>query len=153
MRRNSQLRLLPLALVVLVAACGPTVRAPAAGPGAPAPAEAVDRFLRLAVDQQTTDRYIQMGWIFGNERGPIVRRDPASDVERRMYAISRVLEHEGFELRPQRPVPGRVGNAIQIDVDLTQRGQEFTVPFIVVRGPAQRWYIEEVRLEAITGRQ
>lgn len=141
-------RLLPLALVLAVAACGPSVRAPASGPGAVAPAEAVERFLRLAAEPD----YLQMGWIFGTERGPIIRRDPAGDVERRMYALARVLEHERFEVRAQRPVPGRVGNAILVEVALTQRGREYAVPFTVVRGPGERWYIEEVRVEAITGR-
>lgn len=141
-------RTLPLLLVLLVAACGRSVRPPAAGPGAPAAAAAVERFLNLVAEKD----YVEMGWVFGTEKGPIIRRDPPADVERRMYAIANVLQHERYVIRSESPVPGRIGNAVRFDVALTQRGREHLVPFTAVRGPGQRWFVEQVRLEVITGR-
>jgi hypothetical protein len=141
-------RLLSLLMVLLVAGCGPSLRVPAAGPGGDAPAAAVERFLHLV----TVPDYLEMGWVFGTDRGPIVRRDPPEEVERRMFAIANILQHERFEIRSEAPVPGRVGNAIQLDVNLIQRGRQYLVPFTAVRGPGDRWFVEQIRLEAITGR-
>lgn len=141
------LRILPL-LLVFAAACGPSVRMPQGGPGAEMPAAAVERFLRLAAEKE----YVEMGWVFGTENGPVIRRDSPEDVERRMFALASLLENEMFVVRSQSPVPGRVGAAMQFDVLITQRGREYTVPFTTVRGPGQRWFVEQVRVEAITGR-
>jgi hypothetical protein len=151
MRGFSIGRLMTVAAVLALAACAPALRTPAAGPGAAAPAAAVERFLLLVGDRENNERYLEMGWVFGTDRGPVIRRDPAADVERRMFAIATVLEHERFAVRSQAPVPGRVGNAIVVDVALTQRGREYVVPFTTVRGPGERWFVEQVRLESITG--
>ena len=94
--------------------------------------------------------YAQMGWIFGTAKGPLVRRDPPSDVERRMYALATVLEHSTFAVQGENPVPGRAGAAVQMPVRLTQRGREYTVPFTAVRGPDGRWFIEQIGVEAVT---
>lgn len=104
--------------------------------------------MQLVGDQD----YIGMGWVFGTERGPIIRRDPPRDVERRMAAIANIMQNEGYVVRSQSPVPGRIGGAFRFDVALTTAGREVVVPFTTVRGPGERWFVEEVRLEAITTR-
>lgn len=139
-------RLLVL-LLVLLPACGPRIPPPRYTPGGAAPAEAVDRFLRLAAEHD----YFEMGWVFGTRQGPILRRDPPADVERRMYAIARILDPEHFTIRGQSPIPGTVGTAVRVDVRLVSRGREYSVPFTTVRGPQDRWFVEQVALEAITG--
>ncbi len=136
-----------LPLLVLFAACTTYTPKPKSSPGAEGAAVAVQRFLQLATQKD----YVEMGYVFGTAEGPIMRRDPASDVERRMYALASVLQHEAFVVRGESPVPGRVGNAVELDVRLTQRGQEYVVPFTVVRGPQQRWFVERIGLETITG--
>ncbi len=116
-------------------------------PGAPAPAAAVERFLRLA----SAKSYGEMGWVFGTAQGPIIRRDPAGDVERRMYALASILEHESFSLHGEEPVAGRpAGAAVRMSARLTQRGRRTDVPFLAVRGPEGRWFVEEVGVEALT---
>ncbi|CAN5851087.1 hypothetical protein BH23GEM3_BH23GEM3_12120 [soil metagenome] len=142
------LRAFPLLLVIAAAACGPSLRTPQAGPGAEMPAAAVERFLRLAAEKE----YAEMGWVFGTDRGPVIRRDSPQDVERRMFALANLLENEMFVVSAQSPVPGRTGAAMQFDVLITQRGRQYTVPFTTVRGPGQRWFVEQVQVEAITGR-
>jgi hypothetical protein len=143
------IRIGALALVLFaVTACGGSVRAPAGGPGAMEPAAAVERFMQLAA----VPDYVEMGWIFGTDRGAIIQRDPPGDVERRMYAIATVLRYDEFSIRSQAPVPGRTGSAIRVDVALRQGQRNHVVPFTVVRGPGSRWFIEQVQLEAITGR-
>jgi hypothetical protein len=85
-----------VAVLLVSSACASSgVRQPVGGPGAAAPGAAVERFLSLVSVQD----YIGMGWVFGTDRGPILRRDPARDVERRMAAIANVLKHDQFTIR------------------------------------------------------
>jgi hypothetical protein len=123
---------------------------PAAGPGGPSPVEAVDRFMRLAGGHS----YMEMGWVFGTESGPIARRDPAPNVERRMAMIATILANESYELSQPRPIPGRVGRAVQVDVNLrTAGGGVILIPFTAVNGARGVWYVENVGLESATTRR
>jgi hypothetical protein len=145
-----------LALVpalLLLAACGGGGGGRAGGgpapqgtPGGTAPAATVERFLRLAAEKN----YAQMGYVFGTAEGAIASRDPAPQVERRMYALASVLENQRFVIRGEQPVPGRSGTAVDVDVVLTQRTGVHSVPFTVVRA-GDRWFVEKVDLEKITG--
>lgn len=139
-------RITPVVLLFL-AACATSLPEPRSTPGGPTATVAVQRFLQLA----SVEDYVEMGYIFGTEDGPIIRRDPPSDVERRMYAISNILQHEQFVIGPESPVPGRTGEAVRLEVHLTKRGAEYEVPFVSVRGPDNRWFVEQVDLTAITG--
>lgn len=132
--------------LALLAGCAGRVAPPPGGPGAIAPAVAVERFLQLAADRD----YIQMGWIFGTESGPILRQHPQPEVERRMYAIASVLRHDSFVAGPGSPVPGRMGRAERFVVQIHDGGKRYDVPFIVVRGSGDRWYVEQVDLAAVT---
>jgi hypothetical protein len=119
---------------------------PGAGPGAPAAAAAVERFLQLGDRAE----YLEMGWVFGTQNGAIAAEWPASEVERRMYALATVLRHDSYVIGNPQPVPGRVGRAERFMVTL-HRGTEIRdVPFIVVMGPGNRWFVEQVDIEAIT---
>ena len=140
-------RLLPLAVVFLAAcASAPNPPAPQGTPGAPAPSAAVERFLRLAQEKD----YVQMGWLFGTVEGPVMRRDPSSDVEKRMYALATVLQNQGYTIRGEEPIPGRIGAAVRVNVSLQQGNRRPEVPFVAVRGPDARWFVEQVAVEAIT---
>jgi peptidoglycan/xylan/chitin deacetylase (PgdA/CDA1 family) len=141
-------RLLPLFLVLLFgAACAPSLRAPAGGAGAPAPAAAVDRFLRLAQEKN----YVEMGWIFGTEKGPAIETHPRDRLEKQMYALASVLQHDRYELRGEGTVPGRGMAAMQYRVALIRGASEKVVPITAVRGPGGRWFVEVVDVEALTG--
>ncbi|MBV9774284.1 MAG: hypothetical protein JO040_10065 [Gemmatimonadetes bacterium] len=133
-------------VLALLAGCSQAV-AGARGPtGAPAPAAAAESFMRLAGEKD----YTGMGRVFGTTKGSVLQRDPAGDVERRMYAMASVLQNEGFTIRGEEPVPGRVGAAVRSMVRITHNGRATDVPFTMVRGPEGRWYVEEVGLEAVT---
>lgn len=140
---------LRLLSVLLLAACASGAPAPRSTPGAPAPSAAVERFLRLAQERD----YVEMGWLFGTAQGPVLRRDPATEVEKRMYALSTVLQNEGFTLRAEEPVPGRTGAAVRVTVQLQQGARRPVVPFVAVRGPDARWFVEQVGVEAVTSGQ
>lgn len=135
--------------VLLLAACATGAPAPRSTPGAPAPSAAVERFMSLVQERD----YVEMGWLFGTAQGPVLRRDPASEVEKRMYALSTVLQNEGFTLRGEEPVPGRTGAAVRVTVQLQQGSRRPVVPFVAVRGPDARWFVEQVGVEAVTSAQ
>ncbi len=147
--RLSIRRLLASAVLLLLlgTGCGRSVPPPKSTPGAPAATEAVERFLRLAAARD----YVEMGWIFGTRQGPIIQRDPPPEVERRMFALAQVLEYQRFEIGGESPIPGSVGSSVRVDVRLQNRGRTYDVPFTTVRGPNDRWFVEQVALEAITG--
>ena len=79
-----------------------------------------------------------------------MRRDPASDVEKRMYALATVLQNQGYTIRGEEPIPGRIGAAVRVNVQLQQGNRRPEVPFVAVRGPDARWFVEQVAVEAIT---
>ncbi len=139
-------RIISLAILVLLAACGGGRGTAPAGPtGAPAPAAAVERFLRLA----DAKNYREMGLVFGTKEGTIYRLDPARQVEQRMYAIAEILKHDRFTVVREEQIPGRIGEAIRMTVNLTSGGQRKEVPFTVVRF-GTTWLVEQVDLERIT---
>lgn len=146
MLRSRPLRLLPV--LFLLAGCASTAPPPQSTPGAPAAPAAVERFLQAAAAKD----YVEMGWSFGTHEGSIFRRDPPADVERRMYALATVLQHDAVEIRDQAPVAGRTGDAVRLLVRLNNAGRRYDVPFTAVRGPEGRWFVEQVDVEAVTGK-
>lgn len=143
------LRIVWLGLLVGLMGCAPRLVTPPGGSGAPAPGGAVERFLQLAAARE----YLQMGWLFGTAEGPVLHRDPAPEVEQRMYALATVLDNEGYSVGRGVAVPGRVGAAQRFDVVVRQGGAEVVVPVVTVRGGAGRWLVEQVDVQAITARR
>jgi hypothetical protein len=132
---------------VLLASCGPHQTPPVNGPGGQSGATAIDRFLQLSKQKN----YLQMGWIFGTADGSVNERWPAPEVEKRMYALASVLDYDSYVVGTGDPVPGRVGGAERFTVRMRKGARNFEVPFTVVRGPGQRWFVEQVDVQAITG--
>lgn len=135
-----------LLLLAGFGACAGSIPRAESGPGAVGPAAAVDRFLQLAGESN----YVQMGWVFGTTSGPLIQRDPLPEVEKRMYALASVLQHDAFVVGPPTAVPGRVGNAMSFDVQIQRNGRNVVVPITTVRGPDGRWFVEQVSVEAVT---
>lgn len=133
-------------VLVLLAGCSQATAGGRGPAGAPAPSAAVESFMRLAAEKD----YGGMARVFGTAKGSILQRDPQSDVERRMYAMASVLRNEGFTIRGEEPVPGRVGTAVRSTVRITHNGRSTDVPFTLVKGPEGRWFVEQVDLEAVT---
>lgn len=145
-------RALSLAVLVILAGCvsqrvpAGSTAAPVGGPGAVAPAAAVERFLQLAQAKE----YYQMGYLFGTAEGSVIGRDPDAQVERRMYGIGSVLRHDRYTLGGESPVPGSMGARVRVTAELHRGERSYAVPFVTVRGPSGRWFVEEVGLEAVT---
>ena len=137
--------LLPVCLM-LAAGCSSAMRPPGGIAGAPAAQAAVERFMQFAAEKD----YTGMGWVFGTESGPIVQRDPLGEVEQRMYLLANLLEHDTFAVEAGGPVPGRTGGAFSFQVTLRRGARTVQVPFTAVRGPENRWFVEQLATEALT---
>jgi hypothetical protein len=140
-------RIVTLVLLAFVAACGGGGggNVPAGPVGAAAPSASVERFLRLV----QAKNYREMGLVFGTREGSIYRVDPVPTVEKRMFAIASILDHQGFTLMSEEPIPGRIGEAVRMTVQLASGNRRRQVPFVVVRH-GSGWLVEQVDLERIT---
>lgn len=138
--------LLMIGVAGILAACAPALQPPGGIAGAPAAPAAIERFLQYAAAKD----YAGMGWVFGTSDGPIAQRDPLGEVEQRMYALANLLEHDSFVISSGSPVPGRTGGALSFQVTLTRGARVLQVPFTAVRGPQDRWYVEQLGVEALT---
>src|SRR5512141_2158000 len=91
-----------------------------------APQLTVERFMRAAncVASEKCATKAQelesMGRLFGTKDAPIIDLDPRADVEKRLFAIADLVKSDDYKLMGQTIVPGRVGDAVQVDVSLTQ---------------------------------
>ena len=129
---------------------GPAARHPASDPalGGLAPALVVERFLQAA----NRSDLATMARLFGTRDGPVAERDPRAEVEQRMYALASILRHDDYALQGERLVPGRTGEAVQIVVRMRIGSRQVPVPFTVVRTERRGWLVEQIDIEAITGR-
>ncbi|HLU26076.1 MAG TPA: hypothetical protein VKZ58_10275 [Longimicrobiales bacterium] len=142
-------KLILLGLVVLLAAgCGRNPEPGSAGAPPVAPALVIERFLQ-AVNAQDLET---MARLFGTEEGSILNRDPRPEVEKRMYTLALILRHQDYRLEGERPVPGRLGQAIQLVVGMRFPNRQVSVPYTLVRTKTGHWLIEQIDVERITGR-
>ena len=129
--------------------------------GATSPEQAVERFLGSATEAQKARRsgqmtlaeqsYDRMALVFGTESGSILRDEDRAVVRDRMIALAGLLDPQGFEVQPNVDARSRDTGRTTIAVNLTYRGTRRVVPFIVIRGRENRWFIERIDLRSITG--
>lgn len=123
-----------------------------------APQLAVEGFMKaancVASDKCATkaQELQSMGRLFGTKDGPIVDRDPRAEVEKRLFAVASLVQSDDYKLLGQTIVPGRVGEAVQVDVNLTQGDKTLRVPFIVVHAKSGDWLVEQIDTKALTQR-
>lgn len=145
-------------LVVLAVLSGAVLSAPAHAqaiqpaahrPGAQptlAASLVIEGFLR-AVNGNDLDT---MGNLFGTTKGPISKRDPKNNVEKRMFALAAVLRHEDYRIENTEIVPGRSQEATRVNVRMVVAGRTHSVPFTLVRTDRDSWLVEQIGIEVIT---
>jgi len=137
------------AALLTIAACGGRLPPPANGPGGPTPREALQRFFAYA----DARRYLDMAWIFGTKNGPYVQSVEPAVAERQMYLFACLLRGAQREVVSEQPIAGSVGSEVSLAVKMQGGGATATVPFVAVRGPDGRWFIQEFHYEVITESQ
>lgn len=135
-----------IALCALLAACHTAPPATSSGPvlqgnltGAPDGTSAVRGFMN-AIAQ--TDLQA-MGALWGSTDGPARDAFERKVLEQREEIMICYLRHDKFDVLADAPAPG---GGRDIAVSVTFKDLTRSTSFHVVRGPANRWYVQDVSL-------
>jgi len=129
-------------LLLLAAACKTVPVRDTASTGAADPRAAVDRFLAGARAQDIQ----AIGAMFGNSKGPLRDQEERATIERQLLIQLQCLRHDKATVSA--PVRGEGGRLV-FTVDMVQGQLTASVPFTVVKGPADRWYVEVFAIVAL----
>lgn len=73
------------------------------------------------------------------------------EVELRLDAIASILRHQDYAVTQQQMVAGRMHPTSRVLVDLVMDGDRIVraVPFVVVHGSGNQWYVQEIDLQMV----
>jgi len=120
-----------------------TASAPANLPGAAAPREAVDRFLGAAKSGDLQE----MAIAWGTARGPARDQFERAELDKRLILMAGC--YDGDKHRIIDELPGDNGKRM-LRVELTKGTLTKTPRFTTVKGPSDRWYVEDADFAAVT---
>jgi len=129
-------------LLVLVSACRTVTVSDNSLTGAVSPRAAIDRFLGAARAQDIQ----ALGAEFGDSKGALREHSDRAMTERRLLIMLQCLRHDKAVVSG--PERGE-GGAQLFSVDFTQGALAATVKFRVVKGPSDRWFVEEFEIVAL----
>jgi len=128
-----------LLLLPFAAACA-SLSGAGSGTGAPSPNAAIQQFLSAARQKDLT----AMAAVWGTVKGPASKSMPTKELERRELIMIQCLSHEKATIGAS--TPGEAGR-LRIPVELVLLTQKATPAFTVVRGPSNRWYVENFEID------
>lgn len=151
MKRSIVRRIGPALLVALVAtACVSRTLENPAGQAPPdmsvAPSLALEQFLRAA----NASDLDSMARLFGTKNGPWAQHVTDVEADRRMLTFASVLRHDDYLILGDATVPGRRGEATQLNVRLTRDGRSVDIPFVLAWAGGLGWMIEQFDIEKLT---
>ena len=115
--------------------------------GGVGPTLVLEQFLAAANAQDL----VKMGTMFGTaDQGSVSGQWPKDEVEKRMFIFANVLRHDDYKIEGETLVPGRLNEAKQLNVSLTQGPKKVTVPFTLVRRK-DSWLVEIIDVEKLIG--
>jgi hypothetical protein len=112
-------------------------------PGAAAPRQAVERFLGAARSQDLQE--MSIAW--GTSRGPARDQMERSELEKRVIVMLGCYDSEKHRIIDE--MPGDDGKRV-LRVELTKGTVTKTPRFTTVKGPADRWYVEDADFAAVS---
>lgn len=119
------------------------VAAPANLPGAAGPRQAIERFLGAAKNGDLQE----MGIAWGTARGPARDQFDRPELEKRLTMMQGC--YDGDKHRIVDEVPGENGKRL-LRVELSKGTVTKTPRFTTVKGPSERWYVEDADFAAVT---
>lgn len=117
--------------------------APANLPGAAAPRQAVERFLTAAKAQDLQE--LSIAW--GTAKGPARDQFERTELEKRLIVMQGCYDAEKHRIMDEQP--GDNGRRL-FRVELTKGTVTKTPRFTTVKGPSDRWYVEDADFAAVT---
>ncbi len=133
-------RVLPLLLILLVAACARGGTGPLAGESSPR--GAVERFLAAARAKDLQ----QFAAVWGTAKGPARDHMERGELEKRELVLFCLLTHDQSRIgASQMAEAGKQ----QFPVELQSGIRSASTRLTVVRGPSDRWFVENVEVEPL----
>ena len=128
--------------------------------GAASPEQAVETFLDAVTESQRAkaagefteadEAYERMASVFGTEDGSISRSYSGDEVYNRMLVLAACFRPAGYRIITQPDPRAWQAKGTTVTVEI-RRGQELlTLPFRVVLGRDERWFIEQIDVSTIT---
>jgi hypothetical protein len=111
-------------------------------PGAPAPRRAVEQFLAAVKAQDL--QAISTAW--GTAKGPARDQMDRTELEKREIIMQGCFDHDKFRIIDESP--GEDGKRL-FRVELTRGTATATPRFTTVKGPSERWYVEDADIQAV----
>lgn len=110
--------------------------------GAASPREAVQSFLAAVKSQDLQ----AMSVIWGTSKGPARDQVDRAQLERRELIMQCYLGHDKFDIQSDNPSSD---DTHKLGVSLTKGNITRETSFTTVRGPSDRWYVEDVPLAPV----
>lgn len=131
-------------LALLVGACSraPVPRAGELLPGAPAPRRAVELFLGAVKAQDLQ----AMSTVWGTAKGPARDQMERTELEKREIIMQGCYDHDKFRILDESPADD---GKRQFRVEITKGDVTATPRFTTVKGPSDRWYVEDADIQAV----
>jgi hypothetical protein len=141
-------------LLLAITACrssstpAPSTSVPAATPatnlpGAVGPRQAVERFLGGAKSQDLQE----MAVAWGTAKGPAKDQFERPELEKRLIVMQGCYDSDKHRILDD--LPGESGKRV-LRVELTKGSVTKTPRFTTVKGPSERWYVEDADFAAVT---
>jgi hypothetical protein len=112
-------------------------------PGAAGPRQAVERFLGAA----KTGDIQELGIAWGTSKGPARESMERTELDKRVTMMAGCYDAEKHRILDEQP--GEGGKRV-LRVEMTKAGVTKTPRFTTVKGPSDRWYVEDADFAAIT---
>lgn len=110
--------------------------------GAADAAGAVRAFMTAAKQQDLQ----ALGGVWGDANGPARDAISRDELEKRELIMLKCLRHDRYDIVGDAP---SAGGARVLAVAVTYKNMSVSTNFTVVRGPANRWYVEKFDLEPL----
>ena len=130
-------------LIVVAAACARTPSMGSSLTGAPTAREAATMFVGAAQAQDLQ----AMGAVWGTDKGAARDNMERDVLDRRLIILQPCYTHDRAQVLDEQIGASATERLVRIQLTRTNRTK--TLQFKVVRGPSNRWYVEDANYEAV----
>lgn len=130
-------------LIVVAAACARTPSMGSSLTGAPTAREAATMFVGAAQAQDLQ----AMGAVWGTDKGAARDNMERDVLDRRLIILQPCYTHDRAQVLDEQI--GAAATERRVRIQLTRANRTKTLEFKVVRGPSNRWYVEDANYEAV----
>ena len=128
--------------------------------GAASPEQAVETFLDAVTESQRAkaagefteadEAYERMASVFGTEKGSISRSFSAEEVRNRMLVLAACFRPTAYRIITQPDPRAWQAKQTTVTVELRRGRETLTLPFRVILGKDERWFIEQIEVTNMT---